>query len=351
MLRLDVPLTPDPAWAAFLAERAAMLDSVHFSLSDPALSDARQRLTPLDPDNLRHGLETLSPVPAYALMNGRLHSPDKYFSAAALDRAAQQLSGLADLANVRGVIFADPYFLQALSDAHPALASRLEAVPSVNVMPDSAPKALAVLDMIATTAFKPPSRLILDRSLNRDMARLAETSRALRAACPDTKLFLLANEGCLLHCPYKPAHDAHVALVNEGLCAEQTFAMNRDLGCVRRFLNDPGAVPASPFIRPEDAPGYAEHVDGLKICGRNRGTPFLKRTVNAYLSGEYHGNLLDLLDTLGDLADRIDLPNQALPPDFLDQVTTCDKHCQTCQWCARLMKKSATLHPPGLDRL
>ena len=351
MLRLDVPLLPDPAYAAFLADRADRLDSVHFSLCSPDLSDARQRLAPPDPDGLRTALKALAPVPAYALMNARLHAPDKYFSAAALDRTAEQLDGLADLGNVRGVIFADPYFLQALSDAHPTLAGRLEGVPSVNAMPDSAPKALAVLDMIASTAFRPPTRLILDRSLNRDMARLAETSRALRSACPDVKLFLLANEGCLPHCPYKPAHDAHVALVNEGLCGERTFALNRGLGCVRRFLTDPGLVPASPFVRPEDATRYAEQVDGLKLCGRNRGAPFLERTIDAYLAGKYDGNVLDLLDTLGDLADRIDLPNHRLPPDFLDRVTSCDKHCRACGWCAGLMNKTATLHAPNLDRL
>ena len=351
MLPLDAPLTPDPAYAAFLAVHAAGLDSVHFSLSAPALSDARQRLAPPDPEGLKSALKTLAPIPTYALMNARLHAPDKYFSAVDLDRTAERLADLADLGNVRGVIFADPYFLQALSDAHPALAGRLEGVPSVNAMPDSAPRALAVLDMIASTAFRPPTRLILDRSLNRDMARLAETSRALRSACPNVKLFLLANEGCLPHCPYKPAHDAHVALVNEGLCPERTFALNRDLGCVRRFLNDPGLVPASPFIRPEDAARYAEYVDGLKVCGRNRGTRFLTRTVSAYLAGKYEGNVLDLLDTLGDLADHIDLPNQSLPPDFLDRVTTCDKHCRACHWCGRLMEKIATLHDPGLDRL
>lgn len=351
MRLLDVPLTSDPAYAAFLAGQVRQIDSVHCSLGDPALADARQRLAPPDPTGLRNALEQLADVPAFILMNARLHAPEKYFSRAALDDTAARLDRLIDLPNVRGVIFGDAYFLQALSDAHPDLAGRLEAVPSVNAMLDSSPKTLAMLDMIAGTAFKPPSRLILDRSLNRDRDRLAETSRALRAACPGLKLFLLANEGCLYQCPYKPAHDAHIALVNEGLCGERTFALNRDLGCVRRFLTDPGTIPASPFIRPEDADHYAEHIDGLKLCGRNRGTPFLRQTVNAYLAGEYPGNLLDLLDTLGDLAGHLDMPNHRLPPDFADRVTTCDKNCRACGWCARVMEKIGSRQDPGLTRL
>ncbi len=351
MLPLDVPLTSDPAYAAFLAGRVRGIDSVHCSLDDPALADARQRQAPPDPTGLRNALEQLGDIPAFVLMNARLHAPNKYFSRAALDQAAARLDRLTDLPNVRGVIFGDAYFLQALSDAHPGLAARLEAVPSVNAMLDSPQKALAMLDMIAGTTFKPPSRLILDRSLNRDMDRLADTSRTLRAVRPDLKLFLLANEGCLYQCPYKPAHDAHIALVNEGLCGERTFALNRDLGCVRRFLTEPGAVLASPFIRPEDADRYAEHIDGLKVCGRNRGTPLLERTVNAYLAGEYSGNLLDLLDTLGDLADHIDVSSHRLPPDFTDRVTTCDKNCRACGWCTRIMEKIGSRKIPGLARL
>lgn len=281
-------------------------------------------------------------------MNARIHAPEKYFSDQALNKTGDRLSLLADATALDGLIFSDPYYLQALSDTLPDLAQRMEAIPSINTMISSAEQAFAILDMIASTRFKAPSKLVLDRCLNRDATRLEETVRRIRDAYPDIKLILIANEGCLYRCPYKPAHDAHVAMVNEGLCGERTFTMNHDFGCVRRLLTDPGAMLASPFIRPEDTRHFEGIVDGIKLCGRNKGTEFLIRAVTAYLSQSYEGNILDLMDAMGDLSHRIDIPNHRLPDIFSDHVTNCDKHCKQCGWCTDLAESILTRHLPEL---
>ncbi len=351
MLRLDVPFTPDGDYPAFLAERGDMLNSVHFSLHDPALADARQRMELRDMPTIIAGLKALGDTPKYVLMNSRLHAPDKYFSAQSLDDTGQRLASLLEEVGINGLIFSDPYYLQALSDAHPDLAGKLEAVPSVNTLLDSAERAFSMLDMIDGTSFKPPTKLVLDRALNRDMTRLSATASQIRAILPTMKLHLIANEGCLYQCPYKPAHDGHVALVNEGLCGERIFAMNRDFGCVRRLLDDPGAMLASPFIRPEDMSRYEGIVDGIKLCGRNKGTEFLKRAITAYIDGKYTGNLLDLMDAMGDLSDRVNLPNEQFPDDFFERVTECNKACRACGWCATLADKITTRMDPGLPRM
>ncbi|MDC0335327.1 hypothetical protein OAN24_00310 [Pseudodesulfovibrio sp.] len=351
MLLLDVPFVPDGDYASFLAVRRTALNSVHFSIHDPALADARQRMEDRSMGTIIKGLAELGDIPKYVLMNARLHAPDKYFSADELDATGERLAMLVDTAGINGLVFSDPYFLQALSDAHPGLAGKLEAVPSVNALLDSADRVFAMLDMIDVTEFRQPTKLVLDRSLNRDIQRLTETSERIRHALPAMKLHLIANEGCLYQCPYKLAHDGHIAMVNEGLCGERTFAMNRDLGCVRRLLAEPGTMLASPFIRPEDTAHYAEHIDGIKLCGRNRGTDFLKRVVTAYMEAKYTGNLLDLMDAMGDLSDRVDLPNEDLPDNFFERVTTCDKACRTCGWCANQADEFITRTDPGLPRL
>lgn len=348
---LDVPFILDGEYPAFLADRADALASVHFSLSDTHLADARQRLRAADLDAVIKGLRRLRGVDAFVLMNARLHAPDKLFDAASLDATARLLDTLIEKAGIRGVIFADSYFLNALSDAAPDVVGKLEAVPSINCMLDSPDKVFAMLDLIGRTAFRQPSRLVLDRSLNRDLARLEIASWGVRAACPGMKLHLIANEGCLFQCPYKPAHDAHIALVNEGLCGERTFAMNRDFGCVRRMLDEPGAMLASPFIRPEDMGLYDGLIDGIKLCGRNRGAAFLQRAITAWLNRKYDGNLLDLMDAMGDLAGRVEIPNAMLPEDFAARVMACDKHCAACGWCADTVEAIATHHEPQLKRL
>jgi len=345
---LDVPFIVDGEYPAFLADHAEHVRSVHFSLSSPLLQDARQRLAKGGAARIIKGLNRLTGVRKYALMNGRVHDPARYFDARGLDRTANLLKRLMDEAGLHGVIFADGYFLTALSDRCPDAAARLEAVPSVNCMLDAPDKAFAALAMIGETGFRPPTRLVLDRSLNRDQNRLEAVAGEIRRAHPDMELLLMANEGCLYQCPYKPAHDAHISLVNEGLCPERTFAMNRDFGCVRRMLADPGSMLASPFIRPEDLARYQGLADAVKICGRNRGADFLKRAVAAYAAGRHDGNLLDIMDAMGDLSDHVCIPNPALPRDFADRVTACDKRCGACGWCAGVMETVATRTDPGL---
>ena len=345
---LDVPFLPRDDYVTFLRERSDRLASVHFSLNDPRVSDARQRLEAMDIDAFVRGLNRLEGVDRFLLMNGRMHRPERYFDKAGLNAAADLLERLVDEAALTGVVFADAYLLQALSDARPGICERLEAVPSVNAIPDSAAKVFGLLDMIARTAFRPPSRLVADRALNRDPEGLRALAHGLRARHADLRLFLLANEGCLYHCPYKPAHDAHIALVVEGLCGDRTFGLNREFGCVRRMLDEPGLMLASPFIRPEDMNRYAGEAYGLKICGRNRGADFLLRAVAAYDEGQYEGNLLDLMDAMGDLAERVHLPNHGLPADFFEQVTACDKACRACGRCAALAERIVVRTDPGL---
>lgn len=347
---LDVPFLPRDEYVGFLRERADRLASVHFSLADPALADARQRLRREALDGIVRGLNRLGGVDKFLLVNARLHRFERYFDEAGLRRAASALDRLTSEAGLTGVVFSDGYWLQALSDAHPEVCSRLEAVPSINTMPDSPGRVFAGLELIEGTAFRPPSRLVPDRALNRDPAGLRAFVRAVRERVPAMRFLLMANEGCLYQCPYKPAHDAHVALVVEGLCGDRTFAVNRELGCVRRMLADPGLMLGSPFIRPEDAEKYADMAHGLKICGRNRGAEFLMRAVDAYLDGTHHGNLLDLMDAMGDLADRVRIPNRELPPDFFDRVTGCAKDCGRCGWCASLAHRLAARTDPGLGR-
>lgn len=351
MLRLDVPFIPDQDYPDFLADHAESLASVHFSLHDRSLADARQRMSSHSMDAVIAGLTQLGSVPKYALMNSRLHAPDAYRDPARLDATARSLSRLRETVGLDGIIFADPYYLQALSDAHPDIAAQLEGVPSVNTMLDSAEKTFAMLDMIGETAFMPPTRIVADRSLNRDLTRLGRMRTSLSTTCPDLKIHLMANEGCLYQCPYKPAHDAHVAMIVEGLCGDRTFAMNRDFGCVRRLLSAPAAMLASPFIRPEDAASYASHAEAIKLCGRTKGAKFLKRAITAYLDGQYTGNLLDLMDAMGDLSDRVNIPNHRLPDTFFDRVTTCEKQCRTCGWCADIAKAVITRTDPGLPKL
>ncbi len=346
-MRLEVPLIPDEGYVRFLAEHRERLHGVHFSLHSALAADGRPPAPPCDPRRLAELLALLPGVPKYALLNSRFNEPEAYLDARRLHQLADLLDILRRDAELSGVVYVDQYLLQALSDARPDTCAELEAVPSVNAMLDSAPRALRRLRYIQGTAFRPPSKLVLDRSLNRDLPALAETSAALRAQLPDVDLVLLANEGCLPDCPFKPAHDSLISLSALPGGTRSVFGANARLGCGRQYATDPALILQSPFIRPEDAAAYAPHADALKLCGRTLPPGALTRIVRAYLDGRFDGNLLEILDSMEFLAPTLHLDNAALPADFQATVSACGHACHACSYCPALAARHIRRKHPG----
>jgi len=273
-------------------------------------------------------------------LNSRFHHPRLYTDKSALQKIIHALDTLLAADALHGITIVDFYLLQALSDTSPEVAAQLEAVPGVNCMLDSFAKVQGCLEAIARTAFKPPSKLNLDRSLNRNLPELAAISQQCRQHFPHVKLTLLANEGYLDRCPFKLTHDAQIAFANTGLIANETHGANQELGCIRELAAHPAELFKSPFIRPEDLEKYEGMVEVIKLCGRTLGPGFLQRVVRGYAERSYAGNLLNLMDTMEWLAKRLYVANEELPGDFWGRLTGCDKNCQICWYCRELLEKS-----------
>jgi collagenase-like PrtC family protease len=345
----NIPVVPDEGLSAFVSESAGRIFSCHASLHSPAADDGRHRLEEVAPERLAAFLAALRVPRKYVLLNSRVHAAQAYFDPVRLGELSGVLDGLARAGAITGIVFADAYLLRALSDAAPDTAAQLEAVPSVNCQLDSWDKVAVLADFIASTGFKPPGALILDRSLNRRLTALAAVSERCRRELPGVALELLANEGCLDLCPFKPAHDCHISLRHLGAGLD-CHRLNRDLGCIRELWREPWRLFASPFIRPEDAAAYEPHVDVLKLCGRTLGAQFIERTARAYFRGRTEGNLLDLLDAMEATAERVHVKAGSLPEDFLDQVGHCAKNCRACSYCRELYGRCASLKGMGPGR-
>lgn len=320
-LSLHAPLLPDADYLALLESLGTRLHSLYLSLDDPAIPDARPAAARRDDAGAQALAAFLARPgpPVYALLNSRFHQPERYADGGTAD-IAQALERL-PRERVRGVVHADAILLTRLARDHPALVRTLEAVPSVNCCLDQWTKARQHLDLLADLGFRPPGHLIPDRSLNRNFEALARFGEATARELPGAALLLLANEGCLWQCPYKPAHDALLAWQR---CAggPSGFATLRDAACLRRYAREPWRILASPWIRPRDLPRCQGLAQGVKLSGRSRGPRAMARVVTAYATGQCEGNFLELLDTLEALAQVTHLDEAALPEDFLERSMT-----------------------------
>jgi hypothetical protein len=351
-MNLNVPYLPDRAYTDFLAAHARALDGVYFSLPQGPALDARVRTTGSGPDLdlLHRGLSRLRGPARYLNLNTRFLRPDLYADPVFLSSVLESLEALRGMGCLDGILFTDFYFLTCLSREGGSFLDGVQAVPGVNAMLDCPGRVRACMDLIRDTRFRLPEKLCLDRSLNRDIPSLERTVLFLRREFPGVRVELLANEGCLYQCPFKPAHDAHIALSNSGLVRESTHALNRDAGCMSHLVRHPERVFKSPFIRPEDAHRYQGLADTLKLCGRTLGPAFLERAVRAYLEGSFRGNLLGLLDAMEWMSDRFHVDNTLLGRDFFKTLTNCSKDCTVCTICTTLFSQTTKPKTPGFGR-
>lgn len=348
---LDVPFLPDDSYVTFLKEHEDSLYSVHYSLGKEDIADGRHKTEIMETDKLSLALSGLTGVKKYALLNSRFHHPETYLSSDHIRRILNELEVLLQEGNIDGIVVVDFYLVGALSDASPEITGELEAVFGINCMLDSFERIQTCLNAVDRTNFVFPTKLNLDRMLNRRLKDLTEISARCRRHYPEIRLTLLANEGCLLHCPFKLSHDAHIAYANTAQSGNNNFEINRNFGCIRILSDHPEEIFRSPFIRPEDQKYYSPYADVLKICGRTLGPGFLKKTIRAFIKGEFEGNLLALLDTQDWQADRLELANSEIPGDYLERLTSCGPSCRGCDYCRKLFARIGRIRPVFLKDL
>ncbi len=341
----DVPFLPDPSYVELLAEHADELDCVHFSLLPDLHLDSRILLEDLqNSENYLEQLGRLQGVKKYALMNSRFYSPELLSDKENMQCIVNTLHEYLERDLINGIIYCDHYLLQYLSEEAPDIASSLEAVPGVNTMLDSFGKIDAQLSYIELTRFKKPQKIVLDRSLNRDLDSLAKVALKTHTEFPHIRLEVLANEGCLPYCPFKLSHDSYIALANIN-GDKSILGFNNNLGCMNVLYKEPHRIILSPFIRPEDIELYFYHIDTIKLCGRSLGPDFLSQVFKAYSRRQHDGNLLDLLDATNWLADQLYIDNSSLSFDFANMLSQCDGRCEKCGFCKELFEMIAQWQP------
>lgn len=177
----------------------------------------------------------------------------------------------------------------------------------------------------------------LQREYNRDLDHIRRVRQWTREQ--GKGLTVLANSGCLAHCPSQTYHDnlvAHEAQADEIRPLPDWLSTN-----CRRLMRAPAnwaMILKATWIRPEDVRHYEGLCDHIKLATRMHSRP--RRVLDAYCRGRTFGNLADLFEPsfAPALAPQI-LDATRMPEDFFQRVSTCGRRCENCRYCDDLLER------------
>ncbi len=224
---------------------------------------------------------------------------------------------------VEGVVLANPYLIAFAHKRFP----QLHIAASTAAAIDSVDKALYYESQGADVLYLP-------EFINRDFRLLAQIRKRIRA-----RIVLLANVGCLLHCPIRQYHINVVSHSGESL-ELGAYVDYPLMVCTNEKVREPAQMVKATWIRPEDVAVYEEiGIDEFKLAGREMDRAWVERVTAAFAARRYDGDLNDLvlgfdhLEPFGQLPIRI--PNRAMDGfiDFFHKKHDCRMGCGDCRYC------------------
>lgn len=333
-MKLNVPYHFTELFCEYINDNQNYINSVYYSLKLTNLGDARYK------DSFEFNIPNKALLPnnninQYIILNARFNNPLVYN-----DNDIDRLIKVIEYYEATGIVFLDMYLLKYISKRSKEFIKSIDVIPSINTFLDSFDKCQVMIEYLLDMGYNIPSRIVLDRYLNRNIQELSKISRKLQRN--NIKIEILANEGCLYQCPYKINHDVLIATSHfDNISSNFNSAenINNFLGCLQDYKDNPYKLLKSPFIRPEDVHYYESFANILKIAGRTKSETKLVEVINAYINNVYDGNLIFLNDSQGGLIDTYYIFNDLFPDDFVEVITNCCKNCNNCQYCQTLFPK------------
>lgn len=187
-------------------------------------------------------------------------------------------------AQVNSVTVANPYIALWIKKNYPSLSLSVSAMANVN----SVQKAQYWEDLgVEKITFPGPI-------VNRNFRMIKVLRKALKC-----KIQLIANNACLLECPYYTNHSLMNSHASQRWHKGRGFAFDYNLlMCRLQRFRMPVKFIKSDWIRPEDIVFYkALGVDSIKLVDRRLPTGSLIKILRAYQDRSYRGNLADLFHT------------------------------------------------------
>lgn len=195
-------------------------------------------------------------------------------------------------------------------------------------------------------------RITLDPNINRNFSLLKKIRDKVKV-----DLQLLVNTSCLFSCPARHYHANVTGHFSQEASLDFFPAFSFNERCMLSRLQNPVEFIKTPWIRPEDLSLYADiGINYFKIAGREYPSKKILPQISAYLSGNYNGNLYDLLMGFFDSYKfkkplEVYIDNNKLL-DFIDffiktQSFPCADGCESCSYCYDYANKSVKIDKEG----
>ncbi|MFX1497367.1 MAG: U32 family peptidase [Promethearchaeota archaeon] len=245
------------------------------------------------------------------------------------------------------IIVSIPLLIQLIKEQFPKLKIRVSTVSHVNSVNRAKFYESFGADEITT-----------DYMINRDFKTLEKIRKSVKC-----NIILLCSDGCLYQCPFRLYHynilgHASQTFQQFGCYYIDTCVLN----CSTIKYSNPTEVIKCRWIRPEDLSHYeAIGINSFKIAGRSMPTSWIVRSVRAFSSRKYEGNLTDILEafrfsfgdaqekdpatgfkeTLGKESTKLIIDNTKLN-GFIEffKKQNCIAMCGDCNYCAEWAKKA-----------
>lgn len=239
---------------------------------------------------------------------------------------------------VQAVTIAEPFLIKFIKTNFP----NLKVYASTILQIDSAEKAKYFEELGV-------DKIIICWNTNRNFKTLGSIRKAV-----SVNLEILANDWCLLGCPYRNCHynaSSHISSSGD----ETPFEIHHyyETLCFLHRLKDPSHLIRNPWIRPEDIGVYEDlGIETMKITERTASTEWNLNTLDAYLNRSFDGNLWNLITDSSDtewiigfnIGEIFEINNKALDGFlgfFLDG--NCILDCTACNYCFKVAKKAVIL--------
>lgn len=173
------------------------------------------------------------------------------------------------------------------------------------------------------------------KECNRDLEALSDMSAWAKEN--GKRLIMLANSGCMRNCSGQIFHDNMVAHEAE-ISGRKNIKIN-PYACWNYLKNKDNFVSVlqNTWVRPEDIDQYEGLVDCVKLATRAHHLPIM--VIGAYARRRYFGNLLDLFEPgYAPAFFPYVIDSSKIPEDFFDATTSCNKKCETCDYCRRVLE-------------